>query len=221
MDGYSARYEGKRAFELGAMGYFGTIGIRHRRALGRPAKSEAMISFDTRILAITAIVIAALLGGWYYGQRQYQAGQAEATHRYTASISAIKAEAVKILAAETAKNRATEQALHAALDKQNTKDSTNEKTIFALSGRLRNLTDSAGRLRDPHAPGCGPCSSGPPSEAAADTVAGAADTAPASWALSKQLTEFLFQQAADADTLNAAYASCRADAYAARGESTP
>ena len=165
-----------------------------------------------RLAAVLAVAVL-LFGAWQYiDGRGYDRAAAE----YTTAISAQKAKAAALLASETAKVRTAEQALQSHLNAQNLKDAENAQTLAALSDRLRAAAGPAGRLRDPAAAGCGGGSAG--STGAATTGAGdrAADPAETGGLLSADFTGLLQRLTRDADAINAAYASCRADAFATR-----
>jgi hypothetical protein len=127
-----------------------------------------------------------------------------------------KAKAILDLAGETAKTQAAERGLAEFKNQQEIQDAKNRTTVVGLERRLRDAAGAAGRLRDPNQAGCGSGSGGAPDPAAASPVDRAADPAAAGGLLSRELTEFLLGKAASADEVNAAYASCRADAFRLR-----
>lgn len=164
-------------------------------------------------LAAALAVVVLLFGAWQYiDGRGYSRAHAECT----AATDAIKHQAAATLAAETAKARATEQALQTQTHHQELQDANNQKTVADLSDRLRRLAGPSGRLRDPQAGGCGAGGSGAPGAATPAAAGGATDAAQAGGLFSAAATDFLLQLARDADDVNAAYASCRADADAVR-----
>lgn len=166
------------------------------------------------VLALLVALIACLFAGFKgIDQRGYNRAQAEAT----AALQAQKREAGELLATETAKTRAAEEALRTFKLNQDNKDAQAQATNADLSRRLHQLTiGNAGRLRDPSAPGCGGGGSGTPSGAGTPARAGAEDGAQAGGLLSAELTGLLQRLASEADAINIAYASCRADAYSVR-----
>ncbi len=168
-------------------------------------------------LLLWGLAAAALLAGAYALERHVeQRGYDRAAAEYTAAIQKLQAEAATTLAAETAKTRSAERALAAAKTNQELKDATHQKTIAGLSDRLRTAAGPAGRLRDPNATPCGCGGDRPPGDPATATAAGATDRAAAGGLLSEPLTELLQRITREADDINAAYASCRADAYTVR-----
>lgn len=167
-----------------------------------------------------ALAVAALLGGLYMLERHIeQRGYDRAEADYTAAIERLHADAAAQLAEEVNKTRAAEQALNEAKNNQELKDATHTQTIASLSDRLRRAAGPAGRLRDPNAAPCGRSGGGPEGGPTATANAGAADHAEAGGLLSEQLSELLQRLAREADDINVAYASCRADAFTVR--STP
>lgn len=162
---------------------------------------------------LVALVACVFLGVKGIDQRGYQRAQAEAT----AALKEQKKQASELLATETAKTRAAEEALRTFKLNQDKKDAQAQSTVADLSRRLRQLSaDNAGRLRDPNAPGCGGSGSGPEAEAATAAGSGADDRAHAGGLLSAELSGLLRQLAAEADAINLAYASCRSDALQVR-----
>lgn len=163
------------------------------------------------------LVLALLLGLRQVDQRGYNRAMAEAT----AATNQLKAQAAATLASETAKARAAEQTLQAIKNTQELKDADHKEKVADLSDRLRRLAGPAGRLRDPHAAGCGGGSSGAPGAAATAASDRADDAAQAGGLLSASLSGLLSRLQQEADTINIAYASCRTDAYAVRWSVLP
>lgn len=176
------------------------------------------MSIQVKMIAFLLSVIA--LGGAFlgYGHYQYGKGVQVTTSTYGAAIGKQKAEAATTLSTETAKTRSAEQALQTLKNKQELNDVDHQKTVAGLSARLHDLAGPAGRLRDPAAtaPGCRPGGSGSPYQLAAAPYAGADGGAEAGGLLSIRLSGLLLQLVRDADDINNAYASCRADAFAVR-----
>lgn len=167
------------------------------------------------------LLVAALLGGLYMLERNIEQrgfDRAEADH--TAAIERLHADAAAQLADEVNKTRSAEQALNDAKNDQELKDATHTQTIAGLSDRLRRAAGPAGRLRDPNfqsgAAPCGRGGGGPQGEHAAAAGAGAADKPETGGLLSAELSGLLQRLNREADDINAAYASCRADAYTVR-----
>ena len=171
------------------------------------------MSTFVKLATVLGLLLALLLGVRAIDQRGYQRATAEAS----TALEAQKRQAAAVLATETAKTQAAQQALRDFKTNQDIQDAKAQSTVADLSRRLRQLADQSGRLRDPHAPGCGGSSGSAPSEAAPAASGGAADPAEAGGLLSEQLGGLLQRLAFEADTINVAYISCRADAYTVRG----
>lgn len=162
---------------------------------------------------LVALVACVFLGVKGIDQRGYQRAQSEAT----AALAQQKQQAGELLATEAAKTRSAEEALRTNKLNQDKKDAQAQSTVADLSRRLRQLSaDNAGRLRDPNAQGCGGSGSGPEAEAASATGSGGEHPAHAGGLLSAELSGLLRQLAGEADAINLAYASCRADALQVR-----
>lgn len=171
-------------------------------------------------LLIRGLVLAAVLGvltAGYFGWRAEQRSIGAAAQKVIdqREVDKIKAEAALALAAAVKGKDTAEAALRAATAAQEEKDVANQKTIATLGRQLSAL----GVLRDPYAKasGCGSGSSGPATAVAAAPRPGASDVTETTGLLSKELTGFLRQQADEADAINAAYISCRADLLGLKG----
>ena len=176
------------------------------------------MSWPARIAAALALVLAVLAVGWRVHVKADAAGYARAQATFTSAIQQQQIDAANTLAAEIKKTLSAEQALATAKNNQELTDAKHQKTIDDYSHRLRNLAGPAGRLRDPHAAAaeCRPCSVKPQDPATAPAQPGAADPAQAGGLLSAELSGLLRRLTREADDINAAYASCRADAYTLR-----
>ena len=176
-----------------------------------------------RVVAVAAAA-GALYALWAHVD---QRGYARAQSVYEAEISRLNTEAAAALAKETERVLLIEQALHQSKNNQDLKDDQNRQTIAGLSARLRALAGPAGsapsavRLRDPNFQAAAQCRGGgdrPPGDPATATAAGPTDRAEAGGLLSEPLAELLQRLTREADDINAAYASCRADAYTVRAQ---
>lgn len=158
------------------------------------------------------LTAAALIAGYLaWASRQQAIGEARATAAYNVKIEAQKKEASKILAKETAKVVATERSLQSLKNIQEVTDAENKKVTDNLTARLRAL----GRLHDPNA------GRGAGSGAASGTAAPCASNSPndraeAGGVFSIPASELLRKIAREADEINLAYISCRADSLAVR-----
>jgi hypothetical protein len=163
--------------------------------------------------------LAALLAGAYGLVRHIeQRGYDRAAEKFTAAIHQLQADAANTLSDQVNKTRVAEQALTTAKNNQEIQDAKHTQTIAAYAARLRAAAGPAGRLRDPNAPApeCWGSGDRPPGDPATATAAGATNRAEAGGLLSEPLTELLQRIAREADDINVAYASCRADAYTVR-----
>ena len=165
-----------------------------------------------KVAILLGLLLALMLGVRVIDQKGYDRAKAEAT----AALKEQQRQAERELASETAKTRAAEQALRDFKTNQDIQDAKAQTTVADLSRRLRQRAGKSGRLRDPNAHGCGCSSSGPSGEAATAPGSGAADPAEAGGLLSAELTGLLQRLTTEADEINVAYASCRADAYQVR-----
>lgn len=161
---------------------------------------------------VLGLVLAVLFGIRQIDQRGYDRAKAEDQ----AVVNQLKAEAATTLASETERVRERERAMQTMLTNQNLKDATHEKTVANLSDRIRRGASPDGRLRDPHAAGCGSSGSGAPGGAAAGADGGAADGTQAGGLLSVPLSDLLGRILRESDEINVAYGSCRSDAFAVR-----
>lgn len=150
----------------------------------------------------------------YYKGRT--AGVSSATETCNNTINKQKEESAAIMAVEVANVAATEKKLHEFKDNREVQDAKNKQEVDVLSGRVRALSGIIGRLRDPNA-GRGESDGITKSGTPTDTSNSVYNRAEASGILSKQLTEFLFDQAESCDQINLAYTSCREDSMNIRG----
>jgi hypothetical protein len=171
----------------------------------------------TRWLVIIAAAGALVLGYHVWQDHQQGIGEDRANARWRKATDKLKADAKDTLATETAKARAAEQALQDFKNQREIKDAHNKTTVDSLATRLRELAGASGRLRDPNATaGCwrgGDSATGQTAAAAGDRPG---DGAQAGGLLSVELSGLLRARIEEADTINIAYASCRADAFEMR-----
>lgn len=143
------------------------------------------------------------------------AGQKLKYAKLELDVSKQKIEAAKLLTQETTKVLDAERLLRTAQSAQNLKDASNEKTVVTLRRDL-DMSLVAGRLRDPFANGCGNSGNSPPVETPTVTANSGGNSAQTGGLLSPELTDFLLIRLEEADTINLAYISCRADAVTSR-----
>ncbi|MCX5875320.1 MAG: hypothetical protein NT087_03280 [Deltaproteobacteria bacterium] len=163
------------------------------------------------------ILAVALIGGYFaWANHQQGIGEDRATAACNLKIDTQKKEAATTLAKETARVVATERALQDFKNHQEVKDADNKSRVASLTARLRDLAVN-GRLLDPHAdPGCGGSGSGSSGTAPAGPGNRPDNGADAGGLLSADLSRLLQRLTVEADTINNAYISCRADAEAVR-----
>lgn len=137
---------------------------------------------------------------------------------YEDALTKQKKQAAALLATETAKAAAATKALQDFKITQEKEDAINEKTVSILADKLRALAGPAGRLRDPYQTGCGVGGGNAQSQSVGGTQSGQGNGAEAGWLLSPELTQFLLTKDNEADAINLAYISCRADAGKVRAE---
>jgi cell division protein FtsB len=169
------------------------------------------MSLQTKIVAALVSVIVLMAGALAVYQAGYLKGDGDRAAIDQAAINKQKAKASAELAAETAKVLARERELADLRAQQEKVDASNQQTVADLEGRLRALAGAAGRLRDPHAARCGPGGGGAQGTPPAGAPGRPADGAAAGGLLSAELDRLLRDRMRQADQINLAYISCRAD----------
>ncbi len=173
----------------------------------------------TRWLIILGAAALLILGYGLWTKHQQGIGEARANVRWQTATDRIKREAAVTLATETARVRAAEQALQDFKNNQELQDENHQKTVSYLAGRLRAAAGQSVRLRDPNAvAGCGGGGDSPTGQVTTAPGDRADDTAPAGGLFSAGATELFQRLTREADEINVAFASCRADAYAVRAD---
>jgi hypothetical protein len=134
-----------------------------------------------------------------------------------------KLEATALLQRLIAERDALQVRINELWKQQEKKDADNAKLIADQAARLRALLAAApgGQLRDPNAAGCGRGGAGPEGHASAATGDRPADATQAGGLLSAQLSGLLIRLTGEADGINAAYESARADALMCRQALAP
>ena len=166
------------------------------------------------------LVVALIVGYFAWANHQQGIGEARATEKYNRAIEAQKREASAMLAKETTRVAAAEHALQDFKNNQEVRDASNKRATDNLTARLRALAGPGGRLRDPHADAARPGQGGgsPNGSAPAGPGNRPDNGAEASGVLSAELTGLLQRLTIEADEINNAYISCRADAESVRAE---
>ena len=172
----------------------------------------------TKWLVLLVVVVGIIAGARYLESRIEQRGYDRAESIYTKKIAEQKAEATKLLGDEKDKVAGLEKAMLQSSLLQEIKDAKSAKTIAALRGQLAGLADADGRLRDPNAqePRCGGSGGSPQTQSASDPRSGPSNPAEATGLLSAELSGLLQRLTSEADELNNAYSSCRADTIQVR-----
>jgi len=162
--------------------------------------------------AIWAVVlVVALWWGWNAADARNDA--VAEMGELQAALANQKIEAGKLLAHETAEVLRLEHELGAARAAQETTDATNRKTLADLRADMRRNSRAAGGegLRDPWATGCRRSGDRPEGADSPAAEPGGGDGTDAGRVLSAELEGLLLDRLEKADTINIAYASCRAD----------
>lgn len=156
--------------------------------------------------AIVAVAVTACMGR-DKSIRQQERELVEA--KYEKQLTELREAARKALDVERARTREVETRLANALQAQEKKDAFNKTQVQDLQRRLdAAVARNAGRLRDPNGCGASSRTERAPAPAAEHRDA---DRAEAGGLLSAQLTGLLRRLQREADEVNNAYASCRAD----------
>lgn len=174
-----------------------------------------MIPTPYKIIATLLATISILIAIIFYGHYQYTKGVKITTLVYETAIAKQKNDAAQLLVSVTTQVAAKEQSLQNAKNTQDIIDAQHTKTVSNLSSKLRNALDSASRVCDSSSGrGCGGGSAS--GQTVGSTDASANSTANADGVLSANLAGLLQKITLEADTINDAYASCRADSFAIR-----
>lgn len=171
-----------------------------------------------RWLLYLAAIAAAVVAYNLWAEHHQGIGAREERAAWEAATAKQKVEAASTLAAVTTRALTAERALNAARAAQEKTDAENKKLLADQRANPLPGSRAAGGigLRDPHATGCRCGGGGAASGTAPGAVAGAGDATQASGLLSEPLERLLLELTDEADALNIAYASCRADAFEVR-----
>jgi multidrug efflux pump subunit AcrA (membrane-fusion protein) len=177
-----------------------------------------------------ACIVALCLGHGAIVTHQRNGARAERDQVKTAldtlsrQVVAQKREASEKLAKLTAERDQAQAMLNDARRAQEIKDGNNQAAVDKARRDLRAAVAAGGeRLRDPWAESarCGGGGAGADGGPGAGAGPGARDGAQTGGLLSAELTRRLDQRQLEADTINIAYATCRADVYRVRGLAVP
>jgi hypothetical protein len=169
-----------------------------------------------RWLLYGGLIATLVLGAWRLDVARQQIGFKKAEVIYKAKIEEQKTEARSLLSAETARVAKATKAMTDFKNFQETADAKNTAVVADLERRLRVNAGPAGRLRDPNATGCGGGGGSPKASNPAGPSNSAADSADAGGLFSVGATALLQRLTHEADEVNLAYISCRADALSVR-----
>jgi len=179
------------------------------------------VTIQVKIIALLIAIIGSAIGIYFFGEHRYEQGDAAATLRDNKVIADMKIEAARILGLETLKTKAVEDAMADALHERELKDADNHKTIEVLSTYIRTIVGESGRLRDPNAAGCGGSGGSTAGQTFSSASGGPANGTESGGLLSAELSGLLTRLTREADDINEAYISCRADAFQVRASGTP
>lgn len=163
--------------------------------------------FQAAVLA-AALLLCLILGGAMVHYRTQAHANADALRRLQADVEAQNSTAQAELDRLTVERDTAQAQLETQHQRQEKADAAEQQEIARLRGELER---SPVRVRIvPQSTACGPGSGGSASEAATRADAGAADTAPSYGVLPAGNSARLGAVIQEIETLNAAYASCRA-----------
>jgi len=158
------------------------------------------------VVTLTLLPLALSFATFHY-RDQVKARDVQ-LERLSADVERQNADAAQTLATLTEQRDTAQAALDAAYQQQEVADAAAQQEIDRLRG---DLEQRPVRVRIvPQSAACGPGGGGAAGDAPAAADAGAADVAPAYGLLPESNTRRLGAVIAEVETLNAAYASCRA-----------
>ena len=170
-------------------------------------------------IAIKLLAFMLFLVGLYFGERHIEnLGYTRAKNEDAAQINEQKAKAANELAKLESQVKAKEESLNALKNQQEKEDLTHVQNIATLHDNLRSLAGTAGRLRDPKAIRRGDGSASATSATTSPASASATNSTETSGLFSAEFSQLLLQRLQEADAINAAYISCRADSFFVSGQ---
>ena len=156
------------------------------------------------------ILFASLITGYnLWIDHQQDIREAQITTKYEGILAEKEAAATQALMDETALVMAKDAELQKSKNLQEITDAKNARVVAGLKSKLRDL----GMLRDPGYQGQGSSSPGNPGPGA---NGGADDGAQGTGLLSAEASDLLRELTEEADLINLAYISCRADSFSLR-----
>jgi hypothetical protein len=180
---------------------------------------NAVLSVVPGLVWGVAVLVLFLWGGAMHHERDEARGERDVAVKQLDSlikkVVAQKLEARLLLEKLTAEVKQLQARLIDAQKAQEKKDANNQAVIDAQARRLADAAAAhGGQLRDPN--GCGRGGASPEGQGGAAAGTGEEHRAEAGGLLSAQLSRLLGKLTREADNINAAYESCRADAVNVR-----
>lgn len=172
-----------------------------------PRLNGFLLAVERWLVAVLLLLSLALAWATDHYRNQVMAMDVQ-LERLSGEIKRQNADAAQILATLTAQRDTAQTALDAAYQLQEVADAAAQQEIDRLRGDLEQRPVRVRLVPQPAA--CGPGRGGTAGHAPAVADAGAADAAPAYGLLPESNTRRLGAVIAEVETLNAAYASCRA-----------
>jgi hypothetical protein len=178
-----------------------------------------MISSLALRLIVATVAIGAVTTMYFsWATHQQRIGEDRATAIFNKQIEELQQKARVKLKEQNNLVLLAQKDLADFKNAQELKDATNKSTVASLNRRLRDLANAgSGRLRDPNADEiCRERSDPGPDTSFAGTSNSDNDAPKAGGLLSTALSELLQSVGEEADAINVAYISCRADSQALR-----
>ena len=175
-------------------------------------------SLTLKIVAATVAIGAATALYFSWASHQQKIGEDRATAIYNKQIEDLQKRTRIKLIEQNNLVLSAQKDLADFKNAQELKDATNKSKVESLNRRLRDLANlESGRLRDPNADEtCRERSNPGPDTSLARTGDSNDDTPKTSGLLSTALSELLQSVGEEADAINLAYISCRADSQSLR-----
>lgn len=176
-----------------------------------------MISTTNKLILGAILATAVMAGLGYAGYRIDRRATAIENSRWQMEIKELKLQASRELTLARDQRDLAQGKLNQALAEQERKDDANKEIVAGFELKLRAARAlSAGRMRDPNATGCRGGGQDATGQGSGSPVNGGNNPAETSGLLSAELTGLLDKLTREADDINVAYASCRADAFTIR-----
>lgn len=175
-------------------------------------------SLTLKIVAATVAIGAATALYFSWASHQQKIGEDRATAIYNKQIEDLQKRTRVKLSEQNNLVLSAQKDLADFKNAQELKDATNKSKVESLNRRLRDLANlESGRLRDPNADEtCRERSNPGPNTSLARTGNSNDDASKTSGLLSTALSELLQSVGEEADAINLAYISCRADSQSLR-----